>query len=158
MSGATANEQLDYTPKIDSFRKIGEQIDITALYNQEPEISPSIDSLIAVSVKLRDIARYLGVSSSATINLADDPSLAPGTSCDNRARLTITDVQDGRGEWVSLGVGQSLKLVSRMIHSADSSQETQDFLAFDCQTSIYHPLIKFPLSRYCYALFERYFR
>ena len=49
VSGATANEQLDYTPKIDSFRKIGEQIDITALYNQEPEISPSIDSLIAVS-------------------------------------------------------------------------------------------------------------
>jgi hypothetical protein len=164
VNGANASiNQINTTGKNDLFRKIEEPLNLdritTSWHSARQQNFLTEDRLQKLSVRLRDIARYLGSSSPVTVKIIKYASGSGEKSSDSQADLIISDIRDERGKWVSLSVGQALKLVSKqrsIIHNHDS-QKTQDFLSFDRQVNVYHPLLEFPLDRYCAALLYQIF-
>jgi hypothetical protein len=98
--------------------------------------------LLALSKRLRAVARYLGSKWSVTIPLTE--------------QLRITDLRGADGKWISLTAGQTLGLVTQELQVLETSGEQPliKFLVKDNTTGVYHPLSNVPLTRYCYELLE----
>jgi len=121
-----------------------------------PENLPTADQLLKLSIRLRDAARYLG---------SKWPVVLPITASENREiqevneeppLLTITDIKESPGNWVTMSAGQTLKLVTQELQLLPTSGEEPliDFLVRDELSGNYHPLMGIPLSRYCYELLK----
>lgn len=143
----------------ETFRKISHpiitsKIDTIPYNNSEEENSLTNAQLQKLSTRLRDIARYAGSSSPATV------SIRSTKDNDSLLDLVITDIKDMRNQWVSLGVGQALKVVSEeiIIVREQLPQKKQDFLVYDHQTKTYHPLRDYPLDKYCHNLVNKYLK
>ncbi len=127
-------------------QKIEEPLDLEKwnleYWQDNPEFAPNKKQLLALSNRLRDVARYLGARWSVSIPLTE--------------QLTITDLRGADGKWVSLTAGQALGLVTQELQALETSEEQPliEFLVMDNTTGIYYPLSNVPLSRYCYELLE----
>lgn len=126
--------------------KIEESLDLKRLdfeyWQGDPEFTLNKKQLLALSKRLRDVARYLGAKWSLSIPLTEE--------------LIITDLRDTDGKWVSLTAGQTLRLVTQELQILETSGEQPliQFLVMDRAKDVYHPLSNVPLSRYCYELLE----
>ena len=111
-------------------------------WQDNPEFALNKKQLLALSKRLRDVARYLGAKWSVSIPLTE--------------QLTITDLRGADEKWVSLTAGQALGLVTQELQVLETSEEQPliEFLVMDNTTGIYYPLSNVPLSRYCYELLE----
>ncbi|MDJ0575664.1 MAG: hypothetical protein QNJ65_10920 [Xenococcaceae cyanobacterium MO_234.B1] len=127
-------------------REIGKPLELKKwkleYWQDNPEFAPNKKQLLALSIRLRDVARYLGTKWSVTIPLTE--------------QLRITDLRGADGKWVSLTAGQTLGLVTQELQVLETSGEQPliKFLVKDNTTGVYHPLSNVPLSRYCYELLE----
>lgn len=127
-------------------QKIEEPLDLEKwnleYWQDNPEFALNKKQLLALSKRLRDVARYLGAKWSVSIPLTE--------------QLRITDLTGEDGKWVSLTAGQALGLVTQELKVLDTSGEQPviQFLVKDNTKNVYHPLSNVPLSRYCYELLE----
>lgn len=143
-------------------RKIGREVLLDRLvtsswYNDVQKNLLTDAQLQKLNIRIRNIARYLGSSSPAIVIIENYSVDTTNSYLKYIPNLAITDIRDDRGKWVSLSVGQALKLVSQERHIVNNNylQQSKDFLVFDRSNNIYHPLIGLTLDRYCYALFHQ---
>ncbi|NET55038.1 MAG: hypothetical protein F6K47_02185 [Symploca sp. SIO2E6] len=70
--------------------------------------------------------------------------------------LTITDIREPQGNWVTMTAGQTLRLATQELQLLPTAAEEPliDFLVRDERSGEYHQLIGVPLSRYCYELLK----
>jgi hypothetical protein len=156
-------EKLKFSTYHNGFsRKIGQEIFVdqlvTSSWHNDVQKNLLTDAqLQKLNIRIRNIARYLGSSSPAIVTIEDYSVETNGNYLKSIPNFTITDIRDDRGKWVSLSVGQALRLVSQERHIVNNNylQQSKDFLAFDRSNNIYHPLIGLTLDRYCHALFHQ---
>ena len=151
LASAQIDENLSATnsffiPEISVTQEIKEPLELKKwkleYWQDNPEFAPNKKQLLAVSKRLRDVARYLGSKWSVTIPLTE--------------QLRITDLRGENGKWVSLTAGQTLGLVTKELRVLETFAEQPliEFLVKDRTTGAYHTLSNVPLSRYCYELLE----
>ncbi|MGK7905214.1 MAG: hypothetical protein AB4352_28155 [Hormoscilla sp.] len=146
------------TPGLSSFRNVGSLLDLSELgleyWQMVPENPLTEKQLIQVSIRLRDIARFLGASWSIIIPLEDETEELPRKNDENL--FLITDLRNASGEWITMSAGHALNLVSQELEILDSSSEEPliDFLVVKEVSGKSYRLLGIPLSRYCYELFK----
>ncbi|NEQ65225.1 MAG: hypothetical protein F6K21_06955 [Symploca sp. SIO2D2] len=121
-----------------------------------PENLPTADQLLKLSIRLRDASRYLGSKWPVVLPIAASENREIQEANEEQPLLTITDIKESPGNWVTMSAGQTLKLVTQELQLLPTSGEEPliDFLVRDELSGNYHPLIGIPLSRYCYELLK----
>jgi len=115
--------------------------------------------LLKMSVRLRDIARYLGTGWPTGLTISSSLNSLQEFDTNIEKKLgQVTDIRDEKGDWVSLSVGQSLKLITEELEvlKKDEPQPLFDFLVRynDSREDVYYEMSKIPLDCYCLKLAE----
>jgi len=145
---------------LSSIIKIGEPIALEELgledWNQTPKSIPTQNQLIRLSIRLRDIARYLGPTWPIVVAIPDANTENNGTESDSHARRKITDFRTVDGTWITLTSGHALRMVARELEilKTSSKQPSVDLLVNDEVTDSYRPLLNVPLVQYCSAILK----
>ena len=102
--------------------------------------------LIKASIRLRDIARYLGTDFPLTVVILDRKT--------EKIKGRITKFKNNKGNWVSTTVGHVLNMVSQEIQILEESdnQKLVNFLIKNESINQYHPISDMPLDYYCQQL------
>ncbi|WP_341735350.1 hypothetical protein [Microcoleus sp. CAWBG640] len=145
---------------LSSIIKIGYPITLEELgledWNQTPKSLPTQNQLIRLSIRLRDIARYLGPTWPIVVAIPDANTENNGTESDSHARRKITDFRTIDGNWITLTSGHALRMVARELEilKTSSKQPSVDLLVNDEVTDSYRPLLSVPLVQYCSAILK----
>ncbi|MEG4271997.1 MULTISPECIES: hypothetical protein [unclassified Microcoleus] len=145
---------------LSSIIKIGAPIALEELgledWNQTPKSTPTQNQLLRLSIRLRDIARYLGPTWPIVVAIPDAKTENNGTESDSHAKRKITDFRTIDGNWITLTSGHALRMVARELEilKTSSKQPSVDFLVNDEVTDSYRPLLNVPLVQYCSAILK----
>lgn len=145
---------------LSSIIKIGEPIALEELgledWNQIPKSTPTKNQLLRLSIRLRDIARYLGPTWPIVVAIPDANTENNGTESDSHAKRKITDFRTIDGNWITLTSGHALRMVAQELEilKTSSKQPSVDFLVNDEVTDSYRPLLSVPLVQYCSAILK----
>lgn len=135
-----------------SFREVGEAISLEELeiedWREDIKEKLTEDRLIKLSVRLRELARYLGTNLPIVARLDSEGQVI----------CKITDMIDSEGNWLSMTLGQVIKLVSQELELLKTSEPEPliDLLVKDEISGKYRPLLDVSLSRYCYELLQAF--
>ncbi|MEQ9486968.1 hypothetical protein [Coleofasciculus sp. F4-SAH-05] len=146
--------------QISSLREVREPINLEQFgleyWYRLTEDIPTANQLIKLSKRLRDAARYLGSTWPVILPIISPLNGEMQQTNGNYPHLTITDIREPGGNWVSMTAGQTLKLVTQELEILKKSgdQPLVDFLVKDEVSGKYHPLTGVPLNRYCYELLK----
>ncbi len=127
-----------------TLRNISEPVTID--WQTNVYIIPEQD-LSNLSVRLRNLARYLGSNWPVIVTLPNEQD--------------ITDFKDIDGEWRTITTGQALHFVTQQWyhqkqHSSNSYPDNFiDILVRESGTNIYHPVRDVSLSAFCYQLLQQ---
>lgn len=119
----------------------------------------SKEQLLQISLRLRDVARYLGTGWPTRLTISDSlNSLQEFDRTTEKKLRQVTDIRDNKGDWVSLSVGQSLKLITEELEvlKKDEPQPLFDFLVRynNSGEDVYYEISNIPLDCYCLKLAE----
>ncbi len=143
---------------LSSIRKVGEPITLAELglenWQKPPENAPTKYQLFRLTVKLRDIARYLGTSWPVVVPIPQPKIENLQTENNDSKGWRITDFKDNDGHWISMSSGHALRMVAQALETLNNSEEQPlvDFLVTDEASHIYRPLLGVSLARYCSEL------
>ncbi|MGK7876000.1 MAG: hypothetical protein AB4426_22690 [Xenococcaceae cyanobacterium] len=155
-----ASSQLT-SQEFSSTRKVGEQITLEELgledWHHTSEDILTETQLLRLSIRLRDIARYLGSSWPVIVPIPEAHTRNVNTDFEGRSLREITDFRTTSGNWITLTTGHALRMVTQELQILENSepQPLIDFLVRDKVTETYRPLLDVPLDRYCYELFQK---
>jgi hypothetical protein len=145
---------------LSSIRKVGATITLEELgledWNQTPKSTPTKFQLLRLSIRLRDIARYLGPTWPIVVAIPDANTENNGIESDSHAQRKITDFRTIDGNWITLTSGHALRMVAQELEilKTSSKQPSVDFLVNDEVTDSYRPLLSVPLVHYCSAILK----
>ncbi len=117
---------------------------------------PTATQLMDLSIRLRDIARFLGSNWRIIVPISDSTVAVSQTDADKQSRFQITDFRKPDGQWTSITAGHALNLVTQELEILNTSREQPliNFRVEDKTSGDYLPLLNVPLSYYCYKLLE----
>jgi len=145
---------------LSSIRKIGEPITLKELgleqWQNPPANAPTKYQLFRLTVRLRDIARYLGTSWPVVFPIPEPRIENLETKNNESSRWRITDFRDTEGHWISMSSGHALRMVAQELERLNNSGEQPlvDFLVTDEVTGTARPLLTVPLVRYYSGLLK----
>lgn len=146
--------------KLSVIKEVGKPLDLEELgleyWHIAPENTPTDKQLIQLSVRLRDIARYLGVNWPVFIPLSNSQMKNTQTDANGRLKRLITGFRESDGVWTTLTAGQTLKLITKELQILKNleAQPLIDFLVRDGDSDREHPINGVPLVRYCYEVLK----
>lgn len=113
-----------------------------------PKYKRTEHQLLKLSIRLRDIARYLGSNWPVKISITNQQT--------GDIQYRITKFRESGKNWNDLTVGINLNLVTQEVQRLKTSEEELfiDLLLNDDKDSSFHVITGIPLSRYCYELFK----
>ncbi|MCC3436921.1 hypothetical protein [Microcoleus sp. PH2017_05_CCC_O_A] len=113
-----------------------------------PEYKLTENQLFQLSIRLRDIARYLGSNWPVKITITNQQT--------RYIQYRITNFRESGKDWNDLTSGINLNLVTQELQKQKTLEEELiiDLLLKDEKNSSSHLITNIPLSRYCYELFK----
>ena len=110
---------------------------------------PTEKQLIKISIRLRDIARYLGTDLPIISVINDDFQ-------NEKIKGRIIEFKNQEGNWTPITVGHILNMVSQEIQILKESgkQPLFDFLIKEEASNRYQPILGIPLNYYCQKLLD----